>query len=137
MSSLIVQTTSRVLQPLMLFVSVFLLLRGHNQPGGGFVGGLMATTAYALHMIAYGVGSARQNVPVETGKLFAIGLLLALAAGLAPMLTRRAFLTALRATVRLPVFGALEVGLPLLFDVGVYLVVLGASLSVLFAIEEE
>jgi len=137
MSSLILQTTSRVLQPLMLFVSVFLLLRGHNDPGGGFVGGLLATSAYALHMIAFGIESARRSLPLEPRSLIAAGALLALASALAPLALGRPLFSALWLEVHLPRFGLVALGSPLAFDLGVYLLVVGSSLTALFALEEE
>ena len=81
--------------PLLLLFSVFLLLRGHNEPGGGFVGGLVAAAAFALYAIAFGVKRARQALLVKPMTLLGAGLLIALFSGLPAVLRGQPFLTAL------------------------------------------
>lgn len=135
MFSLILSTTARAIMPLTLVFSLYLLMRGHNAPGGGFVGGLVAAVAFALASLADGVGTARRALKVDPHVLMGVGLLLALGSGLAGLLTGGAFLTGRWADMPLPVIG--KVGTPLVFDVGVYLAVLGVSLTILFALEEE
>lgn len=137
MTSLILQTAARVLQPLMLFVSVFLLLRGHDHPGGGFVGGLVAAAAFGLQVMAFGAKTAWDAMRVEPRTLMGVGLVLALGAGALPLLGGRALFTSLWLRADLPGIGAVALGTPLVFDVGVYLVVAGATLAALFALEEE
>lgn len=137
MSSLILQTAARLLQPLMLFVSVFLLLRGHDHPGGGFVGGLVAAAAFGLQIMAFGARAAWDAMKVEPRSLMGWGLVLAISAGGLPLLTGRALFSSLWLRSDVPGFGVVELGTPLAFDLGVYLVVAGATLSVLFALEEE
>jgi multicomponent Na+:H+ antiporter subunit B len=135
-TSLILQTAARALQPLMLFVSVMLLLRGHNQPGGGFVGGLVAAAAYGLQSMAFGVQAAKQTLPFAPRSLMAIGLNLALVAAILPLTLGKGFFASLWARLEVPGVGTIDLGSPLLFDVGVYLVVAGAALAILFALEE-
>ncbi|MBN1666555.1 MAG: Na+/H+ antiporter subunit B [Anaerolineales bacterium] len=133
--SLILSTASRYLLPLLLLFSIFLLLRGHNEPGGGFVGGLVAAAAFALHAIAFDVPSTRYLLRVEPLVLIGTGLLMAAASGLFGLLVGEPFMTALWSTRELPVLGKL--GTPLLFDLGVYLVVLGITLKIVFVLAEE
>ena len=83
MNSPIFRTAARLLMPLLLLFSVFLLFRGHNQPGGGFVGGLIAAAAFALYAIAFGVQRARQALLVRPMTLLGAGLLIALVSGAA------------------------------------------------------
>lgn len=135
MFSLILSTTARAIMPLTLIFSLYLLMRGHNAPGGGFVGGLVAAVAFALASLADGVATARRALKVDPHVLMGVGLLLALGSGLAGLLTGGAFLTGRWADMPLPVIG--KAGTPLVFDVGVYLAVLGVSLTILFALEEE
>lgn len=135
MQSLILSTAARFLLPLMLLFSVFLLLRGHNEPGGGFIGGLVASTAFALYALAFDVDQARRTLRVDPHQLIAAGLLTALAAGLLPMLFGRPFLTALWIERELPVLG--KAGTPLLFDAGVYLTVFGIMLMILLTLADE
>jgi len=135
MRSLILSTTAQLLLPLMLLFSVFLLLRGHNEPGGGFIGGLVASTAFALYALAYDVKQARETLRVDPHALIAAGLLVALMSGLLPVVAGKPFLTGLWIGRELPVLG--KAGTPLLFDMGVYLAVLGVMLMILFALAEQ
>ena len=133
--SLILSTASRYLLPLLLLFSVFLLLRGHNEPGGGFVGGLVAAAAFSLHAIAFEVAETRRLLRVDPLALIGSGLLMATVSGLIGIVAGKPFMTALWSSQQLPVLG--KVGTPLLFDLGVYLVVLGITLKIIFALAEE
>jgi multicomponent Na+:H+ antiporter subunit A len=130
-TSTIFRTAARLLMPLLLVFAMFLLLRGHDQPGGGFVGGLVAAAAFALYAIAYGVQPARQALLVRPMTLLGAGLLLALVSGLPAVLEGRPFLSALWAS------GPVTIGTPVLFDVGVFLVVAGVVLMMIFSLAEE
>ena len=130
-SSPIFQTAARLLMPLLLVFAVFLLLRGHNQPGGGFVGGLVAAAAFALYAIAFGVHRARQALLVRPLTLLGTGLFIALLSGLPAVLRGQPFLTAQWAP------GSLPLGTPAVFDVGVFLVVSGVVLMMVFSLAEE
>lgn len=136
MTSMILRTMVRLLLPLLLVFSVFLLLRGHNEPGGGFVGGLMAATGFALISIAFGSATARRILQIEPKMLIAVGLLLALLSGISSLLLQRPFLTATWFKMSFGAFGKIELGTPLFFDLGVYLVVWGVTLTIIFALEE-
>ena len=131
MTSLILRTGARVLMPLLLLFGLFLLLRGHNAPGGGFSGGLVVAAAYALHSFAFGVVAARRALLVDPSRLIGTGLLLALGSALAPLLSGKRFLTSLWLN---PIAG---LGTPLVFDIGVFLVVVGVVLTMTFTLAEE
>jgi multicomponent Na+:H+ antiporter subunit A len=133
--SLILSTATRYLLPLLLLFSVFLLIRGHNEPGGGFVGGLVAAAAFALYAIAYGVATARQILPIAPGRLIGLGLLLAVGSGILALVAGQPFLTGLWHPQPVPVLG--KIGTPLLFDVGVYLTVIGVVLLIIFSLMED
>ncbi len=135
MQSLILSTTIRLLMPLLLMFSVFLLLRGHNEPGGGFVGGLVAAAAFALYSLAHGAEAGRKMLRIEPRLLVAAGLMTALVSGMLPFITGQPFLTALWSKLPMPIIG--HAGSPLLFDAGVYLVVSGMSLLIIFSLMEE
>jgi multicomponent Na+:H+ antiporter subunit B len=136
MNSLILSTATRYLLPLLLLFSVFLLLRGHNDPGGGFVGGLVAAAALALYGLTFGADEARQLLKIEPRSLIGIGLLLAVSSGLAaPLFQGRPFMSGIWAATELPALG--KPGTPLLFDLGVYLVVIGVVLTILLALSED
>jgi multicomponent Na+:H+ antiporter subunit B len=111
---------------------VFLLLRGHNSPGGGFAGGLVAATAYILYALAFGPAAARESVRADTRTLIGAGLLVALAAGTAGVVAGRGWFTGLWAHV-----GEVHLGTPAVFDVGVYLAVAGVALTIILTLAEE
>ena len=135
MKSLILSTATQYLLPLLLLLSIYLLLHGHNVPGGGFVGGLVAAAAISLYSIAEGVPSARKVLHFNPRTISAVGLLSVLTAGMIPMFTGKPFLTALWSKANIPVLEKL--GTPLLFDTGVYLVVIGVTLMIIFSLEED
>jgi multicomponent Na+:H+ antiporter subunit B len=136
MRGVILATATTYLMPVLLLFSLFLLLRGHNEPGGGFAGGLVAA-AFVLLSISSGVAVARRALQVDPRTLVGLGLVVMLASGLvAPLLFGDPYLTSY--WQKIPV-GSYEValGTPLLFDIGVYLGVAGTILLITFALEEE
>ena len=137
MTSLILRTATRFLLPLLLLFSLFLLVRGHHEPGGGFSGGLVAAAAFVLYRFAFGAEEARRALPADPQALIGAGLLVAVGSGSLPLLAGRPLMTALWGRVSVPGFGALDVGTPLLFDVGVYLTVVGVTLSIILLLAEE
>jgi len=135
MTSSILQTATRLLMPLLLLFAIFLLLRGHNQPGGGFVGGLVVAASFVLYSIAFGIAAARRALLVEPSKLLGIGLLVAITSGLPGLLAGNPFMTAVWRTMNAG-SGVLDIGTPLVFDVGVFLVVIGVVLTIVFTLAE-
>lgn len=133
--SLILSAAVRILLPLLLLFSLFLLLRGHNEPGGGFVGGLVAASGFTLYALAHGASSARFRMRIDPHTLVAAGLLTAQASGFLALFAGLPFMTGLWYGERLPVIG--KAGTPFLFDIGVYLVVLGMTLLIVFSLMEE
>ncbi|MCP3680145.1 MAG: Na+/H+ antiporter subunit B [Gammaproteobacteria bacterium] len=130
MESIILRTATKFLLVLMLLVSLFTLFRGHNEPGGGFVGGLIAASAFSLYLIAYGAEATRRLLPINLRYIISTGMICALVAGLIPMLDGKPFLTG-------KWMQWFALGTPLLFDIGVYLVVVGAILMVVLSLEEK
>jgi multicomponent Na+:H+ antiporter subunit B len=135
MTSLILRTATRFLMPLLLLFALFLLLRGHNAPGGGFVGGLVVAAAFILYAIAYGADAGRRALLVDPSTLLGAGLLVALGSGIPAVLVGRPFLTAM--WTKVGVGPALfDVGTPLVFDVGVFLAVIGVVLTIVFTLAD-
>lgn len=134
--SLILQVATRLLIPLLLVFSVFLLLRGHNHPGGGFVGGLVASSAFILYNFSRGTKAAQRGLRVAPQTLLGVGLACALGSGLLALLRGERFLTGLWAALHLPGDIELHVGTTLLFDIGVFLVVVGTVLLMVFSVEQ-
>lgn len=125
MNSLILRTTLKLVLPLLMFFSVFLLVQGHHDPGGGFTGGLVAAAAFALHSIAHGPEKTRTLLRADPRLILATGLAVSALSGLPSLFAGREYLTGLWGAVRLGGLGRLELGTPLLFDFGVYLLVFG------------
>ncbi len=137
MNSVIFRSSTHVLLPFMLTLSVVVLLRGHNEPGGGFVGGLLAASAFALHAMAFGHRSARERLRVDPRVLIGVGLLIASASGLPALVMGQEYLEGLWLSMTPPGFTEpLKIGTPLAFDIGVYLLVLGAAFLMIVSLEE-
>jgi multicomponent Na+:H+ antiporter subunit B len=133
--SLNLLTAIRYLVPVLLLLSLFLLTRGHNEPGGGFVGGLVAGAAFALYAIAHTVHEARRLLRFPPRTLIGVGLLIAVGSGLVSLLFQQPFMTGIWSTVELPFMG--KIGTPGIFDIGVYIAVLGVILQIIFELMEE
>ena len=136
MDSVILKAATRLLVGLILVFAAYLLFRGHNAPGGGFVAALVAATGFALMAVSEGPAVVRAAIRVSPGRMAAGGLGLAMLCGIAGSLSGHPFLTGLWWFVGAGGEEALAIGTPLVFDIGVYLVVLGAVLSITFALEE-
>ncbi len=128
----ILRAAARTIVPLLGLISLVLLVRGHHEPGGGFVGGLVASAAVLLHSFAFGYKGA--GARIISGKIIAIGLAVVLTSGAIGLLAGGTFLEGMWLSGKVPAVGKL--GTPLLFDAGVYLVVLGVSTKVLFGLLE-
>ena len=131
MKSLILSTGARLLIALFLVFSLYVLLRGHNAPGGGFIGGLIAACGFAIHAFASGVAEARRALHVDPRTIGTLGLACALAAGLMPLLPGAEPFAGVWGEV-----WGYAVSNVLLFDIGVYLAVAGGILTLIFALEE-
>ncbi|POF31721.1 Na(+)/H(+) antiporter subunit B [Roseibium marinum] len=135
MRTIIFRTIAPYLTALMVLFSVFVLLRGHNDPGGGFIGGLIAASALAIFGIACGVASVRRAIYFHPMGIAAFGLFLAALAGMLSFFKAQAFMTS-----QWLIFDLFDVEValstPMVFDIGVYLVVVGAIGSIALALEE-
>jgi multicomponent Na+:H+ antiporter subunit B len=138
MNSIILIAGTRILVALLLVFSIFMLLRGHNEPGGGFIGGLLGATGFVIYAIARGSEAAREALRLEPETIAAAGLGIALLGGLGAALTGDGFFTGQWLFIGGTEGGkGLPISTVLVFDIGVYLVVFGAILSLVFAMEEE
>lgn len=134
--SLILRVAARLLVPLLLLFSVFMMLRGHNLPGGGFVGGLVAACAFVLYALAAGVEEARDVLRIEPHTLLGTGLAFSYGAGLLALVLGKPFLTGLWLDLHVPLLGDLHLGSSLLFDLGVMFVVVGTVVLMVFSVED-
>ena len=129
--SILLSTVAQSLLPLALMVSVYIFFRGHNLPGGGFIAGLVTAVAIILQYIAQGVDWVKHRMNVEYQRVVALGLLIALATGLASWLFGRPFLTSWFDYFNVPLLGKLELASAIAFDLGVYITVVGSTLLIL------
>ena len=134
MKHLTFRTATVFLLPLLLLFSLFILLRGHYLPGGGFVGGIIAAIAFVLHAFAFGLRNTRKLLRVKPMALMPVGLAIAVFSAILPIFLGLPVMTVLWLDEPFPVIGS--VGSALLFDLGVYIVVLGVALTIIFTISE-
>ena len=136
MKPVILITATRYLMPMLLLLSAFLLFRGHNLPGGGFIGGLVAAGTFILHNFAFGVQETRRLLRVNPLIITAAGLLTAMGSGVVGLVSGKPFLTGQWIAIPLGKGEGLHIGTPVTFDIGVYLVVIGATLTIILSLAE-
>jgi multicomponent Na+:H+ antiporter subunit B len=132
MNTLIFRTIAPLLTVVMLVFSVFVLLRGHNEPGGGFIGGLIAAAALAIYGIATGPAAARRALRVDPMALAGAGLALAALSGLLSLPLQLPFFTGIW-----DAWLGVTVSTPMLFDIGVYFVVFGSVTALGLGLAED
>jgi multisubunit Na+/H+ antiporter MnhB subunit len=121
----LLSTGTQTMVPTLMLFSLYLLVVGHDVPGGGFAGGLIASTGLLLIFLAFGRRGLRRALPIEPQTAMGIGLILAIAAGLIGLVFGSTFLTYEFAQWTMPIIGEVKVSTLLLFDLGVYVVVIG------------
>jgi multicomponent Na+:H+ antiporter subunit B len=131
---IILKTATNYLIPLLLVFSIFILLRGHYLSGGGFVGGLIASIAFVLHSFAHSTKETLSLFRFSPKTLIPIGLSISLLSALLPIVLDKPFLTGIWLEQKIAVIGS--IGTALFFDIGVYTVVIGVTLTILFTIKE-
>ncbi|MEX0332202.1 MAG: MnhB domain-containing protein [Puniceicoccaceae bacterium] len=138
MNSTILNITARYLSPVIFLLSLIVLYRGHNYPGGGFIGGLLAVSACLLVVLARGWEVTESKWWPDSITLLVTGLAVTAVSGILGVLAGEAFLTGLwLPALDVPLLGKVKLGTPLLFDLGVYLAVMGFSLKCASALGQE
>jgi multicomponent Na+:H+ antiporter subunit A len=135
--SLLLEVIVRVLFHSIIVVSIYLLFAGHNLPGGGFAGGLVAGMALVMRYVAGGRYELGVAAPTDAGMLLGVGMTLAVACAIVPVFFGAAPLTSTYFEGEIPVIGHIEFVTSTIFDVGVYLVVIGLVLDVLRSLGAE
>jgi multicomponent Na+:H+ antiporter subunit B len=153
-TTVIMRTVARAVVPIIVVVAISAFVEGHNLPGGGFIAGVLTVTAFALVYIAFGLDFLERGIlgrTVEPGKepsrdrvvpayrrVFTFGLALAVASGLAPIVAGRPFLTQTYVVLEgVPIYGHVEIASALVFDLGVFCVVVGGLLTILSVVGAE
>lgn len=138
MNSIILKMAVKVLKPLFLVVSVWLVLRGHNHPGGGFIGGLIAGTALIYNSLAFDHEGGERTPPTQPIPFLTIGMVCVFISALFPLISQVAILEGQWLKVEQAFLPAsLKLGTPLLFDLGVYFTVIGFIYFIFTTIMEE
>ncbi|MGI5891442.1 MAG: Na(+)/H(+) antiporter subunit B [Bacillota bacterium] len=136
-NDVILQTVTRVAAFIILTFSIYLFIAGHHNPGGGFVGGLVFSSAITLLLLAYDIKTVREGLPFDYKIIAFIGVLIAVLTGVGSFIFGQPFLTQTFGHIKLPILGEFELATAVLFDVGVSLAVLGTALSIIYTISED
>ncbi|OBR62334.1 cation:proton antiporter [Paenibacillus oryzae] len=136
-SNVILQSAAKVLVFIIMIYSIYILFAGHNNPGGGFIGGLITASAFTLLYLAFDVETVRDIIPLDFKIVGAIGVMLALLTGLASVLLGDNFLFQYYEYVNLPLLGKTGLGTAFVFDLGVYMAVVGTTMTIIRSISED
>lgn len=136
-NNMMLQVAIRFISLIIFAFSIYLFLAGHNNPGGGFIGGLMTAISLLVLYLAFDMKTIKDVIRLNFTVFIGIGLLFAVGTGIISMLFGYQFLKHFFDTFQLPIFGEFELTTALLFDLGVYLVVVGAALTIILNIAED
>ncbi len=136
MRSLILLTIARGILPVSTLFALYLLLRGHNQPGGGFIAGLVTASAIVLQALAFGTVVTRERLTRMLRPAAWVGLLVAAVAGIGAVLVGDPFLTHYHAYLPLPNGEYYHLSTTLIFDIGVYMAVVGTTITMVAVFAE-
>ncbi|SES77790.1 multisubunit sodium/proton antiporter, MrpB subunit [Oceanobacillus limi] len=136
-NDLILRTTTSLIAFILLGFAVYLLLAGHNSPGGGFIGGLVTAAAIVLMYMAYGINLIDKIIPINYRTLALIGLLIAVLTGVGSFLFNEPFLSQTFGYFHFPFFGEIELATAMIFDVGVYFTVVGVTITIILNIAND
>jgi multicomponent Na+:H+ antiporter subunit B len=136
MISLILNRITRVVIHIILLFSIFVLFKGHNEPGGGFIAGLMTSVAIVLVYIVFSAETVKKTIPLQYTAMIALGLFFAAGTGIGAIILGYPFLTHTFGHFYIPLVGEIELATALSFDIGVYLVVVGATLLIISTLGE-
>jgi multicomponent Na+:H+ antiporter subunit B len=131
MISLILNRVTRVVLHIILLFSIFILFKGHNEPGGGFIAGLMTSVAIILVYVAYDIEIVTRAIPINFKLVIAAGLVFAAGTGVGALVFGYPFLSHTFGYFHIPMLGEIELATAFGFDIGVYLVVVGATLLII------
>ena len=134
MNSVILQIASKYVKWILIFFALVALYRGHNYPGGGFIGGLLVGLSIIFHSLAFNAKSTKNVLRIQPEGYIALGLLLILLSIFPGLLQNQFFMTGVWFSIPIPMVGDLKLGTPFLFDIGVFLAVIGVTLLFFFSL---
>jgi len=135
-NDVILQTVTKIASFIILLFSFHLFFAGHNNPGGGFIGGLMTASSLVLLLLAYDLKTVQNILPVNFIYVAAVGLFISISTGIGSFLFGAQFLSHAFDYFNLPLLGKTELATAVLFDIGVYLVVVGVTMTIIQTIGE-
>ncbi len=134
---IILHLVTRVTTFIIITFSIYLFLAGHHNPGGGFIGGLVTASALILLYLAFDIETINKAIPIDFKRLAAFGVLIAVLMGGSALLFGEPFLNQTFGYFNLPFFGETELATAVIFDIGVYLAVVGTALTIVLSISED
>lgn len=134
MNSVILQLAAKYLKWLFIVFAVLALIRGHNDPGGGFIGGLMAGLAIVYRGFAYDTFQVKEQLKNLPERFIAGGLFIILMSVVPSLIAGKTFMTGVWLKIPLPLAGELKLGSPFVFDIGVFFTVIGVTLLFVFSL---
>ncbi|MEK3890721.1 Na(+)/H(+) antiporter subunit B [Bacillus sp. FSL K6-3431] len=136
-NDVILQTVTRIVVFIILTLGVYLFLSGHNNPGGGFIGGLVLASAIVLLYLAYDIETVHKGIPFDFKRVAALGVLISVTSGFGALLSDSPFLSQAFSYFNLPVFGKTELATVIIFEAGVALTVVGVVVTIILSISED
>jgi multicomponent Na+:H+ antiporter subunit B len=137
MNSVILQLAAKYLRWLLITFAVLALIRGHNEPGGGFIGGLMAGLAVVYRGFAFDAFQVKERLQNWTEWFIAGGLFIILLSFLPSLFLGKTLMTGVWVKIPIPLIGELKLGSPFLFDIGVFFTVIGVTLLFVFSLTQK
>ena len=136
-NNVILQTVTRLVVFIILTLGVYLFFSGHNNPGGGFIGGLVLASAFVLLYLTFDIETVHKGIPFDFKWVAALGVLMAVTSGFGPLLFDSQFLTQSFSYFNFPIFGETELATVVIFEAGVALTVVGVVVTIILSISED
>lgn len=135
-NDVILQTVTKVVVFIILTLAVYLFMAGHDNPGGGFVGGLVLASAFVLLFLAFDVETIQNGIPFDFKWVAAFGAFLVVSSGFGSLFTGAPFLTQTVVSFDLPLFGKAALATVIFFEAGIALAVVGAVVTIILSISK-
>lgn len=136
-NDVILQTVVKAVVLIIFTFGIYLFMSGHNEPGGGFIGGLVLASAFVLMFLSYDSETVSDAIPFDFKKLSALGVLIAMSSATLPMFFGQPFLSQSFGYFNLPLFGKTELATVTIFEAGIALTVVGVVVNIILSISED
>lgn len=132
MNSVLLQIAAKYIKWILVVFALVALLRGHNHPGGGFIGGLLVGLSVVFQSLASNAKSAKDKLKIQPESYIVIGMMLIFISTIPGLFLKNTFMAGVWVSVPFPLLGELKLGTPFLFDIGVFMAVIGVALMFFF-----